>query len=90
LSIVGLLIASSLQHYIYLLRRNDSERQRFLYRDDGKRVFPRRKFVEVDSKRDDLFSGHWIKRSREEESSAMEERGGLDGMGKKVGSGLFI
>jgi hypothetical protein len=28
--------------------------------------------------------------SREEESSAMEERGGLDGMRKKVGSGLFI
>jgi hypothetical protein len=47
-------------HYSYLLRRNDSERQRFFYRDNGKRVFPRRKFVEVDSKRDDLFSGHWI------------------------------
>jgi hypothetical protein len=43
-----------------LLWRNDSERQRFLYRDDGKRVFPRRKFIEVNSERDDLFSGHWI------------------------------
>jgi hypothetical protein len=28
--------------------------------------------------------------SREEESSAMEERGGLDGMKKEVDSGLFI
>jgi hypothetical protein len=36
LSIVGLLIAPSWQHHGYLLQRNDSERQRFLYRDDGK------------------------------------------------------
>jgi hypothetical protein len=28
--------------------------------------------------------------SREEESSAMEERGGLDGMRKEVGGNLFI
>jgi hypothetical protein len=28
--------------------------------------------------------------SREEESSGMEERGGLDGMKKEAGSGLFI
>jgi hypothetical protein len=28
--------------------------------------------------------------SREEESSAMEERGGLDGIRKEASSGLFI
>jgi hypothetical protein len=50
----------SQRHYSYLLRRNDNERQRLLYRDDGKRVFPRRNFVEVNSKRDDLFSDHCI------------------------------
>jgi hypothetical protein len=43
-----------------LLRRDDSERQRLLYWDDGERVFPRRKFVEVNSIGDDLFFGHWI------------------------------
>jgi hypothetical protein len=51
-------LASSWQYCSYLLRRHDSERQRFFCWDDGKRVFPRRKFVEVDSEKDDLFSGH--------------------------------
>jgi hypothetical protein len=60
LSIVGLLVASSYRHHGDLLWRNDDERQRFLYQDDGKRVFPRRKFVEVNFERDDFFSGHWI------------------------------
>jgi hypothetical protein len=40
--------------------RGMTVRGRGLYSDNAKRVFPRRKFVEVDSERDDLFSGYWI------------------------------
>jgi hypothetical protein len=68
-----------------LLWRNDSERQRLLYRDDGKRVFPRRKFVEVDSERHDLFSAIDLERI-----TLLWERGGLDGMRKEASRGLFI
>jgi hypothetical protein len=55
---VRLPVASSWWHCDYFLRRDDSERQRFLYWNDGERFLPRRKFVEVDSTGDDLLVGH--------------------------------